>query len=123
MLEYECLKQNDLFSTIKRNTVSANSVRSPLKHIDNIVIVERIVNNDILEFTETQINPSDSTCKIIKKLNFFNINFNTENRFLSLPYRSRNNVAILDKFDANGVSIFSPKEHAFGDIIFILMLV
>ena len=42
------------------------------------------MNNDIISFTETQINLSDSTCKIIERLNFFNINFNkNENKFLS----------------------------------------
>ena len=68
LFEYERLKQNDLFSTIKRNniyddtiTVFVHNVRSLSKHIDNIVSDDRIVNNDIKDFTETQIKPSDST--------------------------------------------------------------
>ena len=82
----------------------------------------RIGNNDI-EFTETQINPSDFTCKIIKRLNFFNISFNNnENKFLSLTYGCRNDVAVLEKVDANGVSIFTFKKHDFVDRAFTLML-
>ena len=128
--EYERLKQNDLFSTIKRNNTSDNSitvfvhnVRSLSKHINDIVCDDRIINNDIIGFTETQINPSGSTCKIMETLNFFNVNFNNdENKFLSLAYVCANDVAILDKFNTNGESIFSFKKHAFADRVFILML-
>ena len=75
------------------------------------------MNNDLIEFKETQINLSDSTCKIIQGLNFFNINFNNnENEFLSLAYGCKNDVAVLDKFDANGASIFRYFfKHAFAD--------
>ena len=56
----------------------------------------------------------------METLNFFKINFNNnENKFLSLDYGCRNYVAILDKFDTNGVSIFSFKKHAFADRVFI----
>ena len=128
--EYERLKQNDLFSTIKRNNTSDNSitvfvhnVRSLSKHINDIVCDDRIINNDITGFTETQINPSGSTCKIMETLNFFNVNFNNdENKFLSLAYVCANDVAILDKFNTNGESIFSFKKHAFADRVFTLML-
>ena len=51
-------------------------MRSLSKHVDDIVSDKRLINNDIIGFAETQINPSNSTCKIIKTLNFFNINFN-----------------------------------------------
>ena len=84
-------------------------MRSLSKHVDDIVSNKRLIN-DIIGFTETQINPSNSTSKIIKTLNFFNINFNNnENKFLSLAYGCRNDVVVLDKFDTNGVSIFSFK--------------
>ena len=80
------------FSTITRNTISddtitvlVHNVRSLSKHVDDIVSDKRLINHEIIGFTETQINPSNSTCKIIKTLNFFNINFNNnENKFLSL---------------------------------------
>ena len=126
MFEYERLKHNSLFSIIKRNNIWGNKItvfvhntQSLSKHIDDIVSDDRIINNSITGFTETQIKPSGSTCKM-ETLNFFNINFNNNvNKFLSLGYGCRNK----NKFDANGVSIFSFKKHAFADIVFTLMLV
>ena len=57
------------------------------KHVDDISRANRIINNDIIEFTETQIILSDSTCIITETLNFFNFNFNNnENKFLSLAH-------------------------------------
>ena len=44
------------------------------RDIDNIVSDNRIINNDIIGFTETHMKISDSTCKIIRTLNIFNIN-------------------------------------------------
>ena len=97
-----------------------HNVRSLSKHVDDIVSDRRIINNDI----ETQISLSDSTRRIVETLNFFNLNFNnSEDKFLSLAYGYRNNVAVLDKFDGNGVSIFSFKNHDFADRVFTLMLV
>ena len=61
----------------------------------------------------TEINPSDSTCKIMETLNFFNINFNSdENKFLSLAYGCRNLLLI-----------FSFKKQAFADTVFTLMFI
>ena len=54
---------------------------------------------------------------------FFNIYFNNnKNKFLSLVYGCWNDAAALNKFDANGVSNFSFKKHAFADRIFTLLL-
>ena len=101
------------FSTIKRNVISGDAVtvlvhnvRSLLRHVNNIVSGSRNMDNDIVGVTQTQIKPSDSTCKITETLNFFNINFNNnKNKFLSLAYGWGNDVAFLNKFDAKGVSI------------------
>ena len=58
-------------------------VRTLSKHVDDIVSDDRIIDNDTVRFTDTEINLSDSTCKIIKIFSFFNINVNkSENRFL-----------------------------------------
>ena len=58
-------------------TVFLHNMRSLSKHIDDIVSGDKIMNNDIIGFTETQISSSDSTFKIIETLNFFKlINFN-----------------------------------------------
>ena len=60
----------------------------------------------------------------METLSLLNSNFNkNEHKFLSLTYGCRNNIAILDKFDANGVSIFSFKKHVFVYRVFTLMLV
>ena len=85
-----CWKQNDLFSTIKINAISCNKVTvfvnnviSLLSQADRIVSDKRIINNNIIGFTETQIKSSDSTCKMIETLSLFNINFDkNENNFL-----------------------------------------
>ena len=101
-----------------------HNVRSLSKHVDDIVSDDRIINNDIIGFAETQINLSDSSCKITETLNFFNIHFNNiQNKFLRLAYGCRNEVVVVDKFDANGVSIFSFEKNTFVDRVFTLMLV
>ena len=46
------------------------NVKSLSKHLD-----DRITNNDIIGFTETQVIPSNSTCKITGTLNFFTFYF------------------------------------------------
>ena len=59
----------------------------------------------------------------METLNFFNINFNNdENKFLSSAYGCRNDVAILEKFNTNGGSVFSFKKNTFADRGFTLML-
>ena len=63
------------------------------KHVNDTVSDSRIMNNDIIGLTETQISLSDSTGKIVKTMNFLNINFNnSEDKFLSLANAYRNNV-------------------------------
>ena len=106
MLQYKRMKVNDLFSIIKRNTISddaiivfADNVGLLSKHIDDIGHDDRMTNIDIIGFTKTQINPSGSTCKINEILKFFNIVFN-KTTFFSLKYRYTNDVAVLDKFYA-----------------------
>ena len=61
LLEYErCLKQNGLFSTVKRNAISGDTItvlvhnmKSFPSHVDDILSDNRIINNDIIGFTET----------------------------------------------------------------------
>ena len=61
-------------------TVLVHNNRSLLKHVDDIVSDNRIINNDVLGLTETQIKQSGSTCKIIETLSLFNINFNNNEK-------------------------------------------
>ena len=64
LLEYERLKQNEVFSTIKRNalsgdavTVLVHNVRSLPRPVDDIVSDNRIINYNIIRFMETQTKP------------------------------------------------------------------
>ena len=105
-------------------TVPVYNVRWLPRYIDDILSDNRIINKDIVGYTEAQIKPSDSTCKTIETLNLFNINFNdNKNKSFSLGYGSRNDATVLNKFDENGAAIFSFKKHAFADRVFTLMLV
>ena len=83
LLEYERLKENDLFSTLKRSIISddtitilVHNVRFLSKHVNEIVSDSRIMNNDILGL----ISLSDSTRRIVETLNFNE----SEDKFLSL---------------------------------------
>ena len=83
LLEYKRLKQNILFSTIKRIAISGDTVavlvhnvKSLQRHANDIASDNRIINNDIIGFVETQIKPSDSISEIIEMLNLVNMNFN-----------------------------------------------
>ena len=82
MLKSERLKQNDLLLAVKINNIVDDTipdfvlnVRSLSKQIDVIASLDKIVNNDVTGFTETQINLSDSTIKIIKRMDFFQYKF------------------------------------------------
>ena len=97
---------------MKRNVTSDDRVpifvrnkRTLPRHVDDIVSNNRVINKDIIRFTVTQSKPSDSTYKTIEMLNLFNIDFNNnETKFSSLACGCKNDVAVLDKFDTNGVS-------------------
>ena len=66
LIEFERLKQNYLFSiiiiisTVSDDTlmILAHNVRSLSRHVHDAVSDDRIINNDFVGFTETQINPS-----------------------------------------------------------------
>ena len=60
---------------------------------------DRTINSDIIEFTETQIHPSDSTSRIIELLNFSNIS--NKDKFLVLASGCKNDVAVVDKLDTD----------------------
>ena len=62
--------------------ILVHNVRFLSKHVNDIVSDSRIMSNGITGLTETQISLSDSTCRTVKTLNFFNINFNnSEDKF------------------------------------------
>ena len=93
--------KTDLFCTIKRNTISDDTITVPVysvislsKHVDDTVSDNRVMND------------------------FFNINFNNNENKLSLAYEYRNDITVLDKFDINEVSIFSLKKNGFTNRVF-----
>ena len=60
--EYERLRQNSIFDIIEKVVISEDTttlllvnVQSLLKYVFDIVSDNRLINNDILCFTETQI--------------------------------------------------------------------
>ena len=83
-------------------------MRSISRHVDD----NRIIDNKIIVFIEKQINSSDFTRWIISTLIFFNVDFNDENKFLSLAYGCRNDVAVFNKFDANALYILVFRKYA-----------
>ena len=46
-------------------TILVHNLISLPSYVDDIVSYNKIINNGIIGFMETQIKPSDSTCKII----------------------------------------------------------
>ena len=87
------------------------------RYADDMLSHTETLNNSIMRFTEAQIKSSDTTCKIIKTLNFFNVNFNNnENNGY------RNDVGALNRFYANGLSILSYRNYAVDDRVFVLTL-
>ena len=80
-------------------------MRSLSRHINDIVSDDRIVHKDIIGFTETQINLSDSPWKITETWIFFSINLkHNGKKLLSSADRCRNDAAVLYTFDADRVS-------------------
>ena len=80
LLEYERLKQNELFSTIKRNnfsdsplTILVLNVKSLSKHVDNIASDNRIINKFLTVLMQDHIqlfskdNPS-LTLKLLSEM-------------------------------------------------------
>ena len=57
-------------------TVFVHNMRLLSKNMVIIATDDIIMNNSIIGFTRTKLNPSDSTCRIIGTLNFFYINSN-----------------------------------------------
>ena len=62
LLEYERLKENELFFTFKRSIISDNTITilvhnviSLSKHVNDKVNDSRIMNNDIIGLTKTRI--------------------------------------------------------------------
>ena len=78
--EYKCLQGNSLFSTVDKNfisdktlTIFTMNMRSIVKHVQDLINDCRILKNDVVGFTETQIKLSDSNCLINEVFKNYNI--------------------------------------------------
>ena len=131
LVEYERLKNHSLFAEIEKNTVSNETltllilnVRSLKKHVNDLVNDYRIIKNDIVGFTETQVNPSDSMELVNEKFHNFLMNYdNNNNKYLSLAYGYQDNIFMLRRFVINGISMFSFRKDVFSEKIITMVLV
>ena len=130
LVEYERLCQNSIFDTIERVAISEDpttlllvNVRSLLKHALDIVSDNRLINNDVLCFTETQIQPHYSTSTIQSLFRNFVIYFNNNsNKFLSLAYGIHNNLELIDREDFPGLSVLNIVKGSYSKIPLQLMI-
>ena len=112
-------KRNDTSS----DTITAfvHNVRLLSKHIGDLVTDHRIINNDIIGFTKTETNirfykQNNTIIEFFSILTFITMKINFQ------VNECRNYLAIFDKFDANGVSMFSFKKHAFPNRVFRVLM-
>ena len=127
--EYERLRQNSIFDTIEKVAISEDTttlllvkVRSMLNHALDIVSDDRLINNDILSFTETQIQPHYSNSTIQSLFKNFVIYFNNNsNTFLTLAYGMHNNLELIDRDDFPGLSVLNIVKGSYSKILLMLM--
>ena len=128
--EYERLRQNSIFDIIEKVVISEDTttlllvnVQSLLKYVFDIVSDNRLINNDILCFTETQIQLHHSTSTIqsfFKKcVIYFN---NNSNKFLSLAYGMHSNLELNDREDFPGLSVLNIVKGSYSKIPLKLMI-
>ena len=99
-------------------------MRSLARHVGYILSGKRNIYNNIIGLTETQIKPLDSTWEIVETLNLLNIIFNNnKDKVLSVANECRKDVAVLNKFYANGVSILSFKKLDFANKVLKVLLI
>ena len=104
--------------------VLVHNMRSRPRHAGYILSSKRVIYNDIIGFTETQIKSLYSTWEIVETLNLFNIVFNINNDKVSrLANGCRNDVAVSNKFYANRISILSFKKLDLASKVFKILLV
>ena len=73
-------------------------MKSFSKHTDDIVADDRVINNDMIGYTNQSIRFYLQNCRNIKTILILITN---QNKFLSLGYRGKNGGVVFDIFDAN----------------------
>ena len=95
-------------------------MKSFSKHTDDIVADNRVINNDIIGYTNQSIRFYLQNCRNIKTILILIIN---QKKFLRLAYGGKNDIVVFDKFDADEVSILSFKKHVSASRLLNLILV
>ena len=129
--EYERLRQNSMFDNTEKTAISKYTttfllvnVRSLFKHAPDIVRGDnRLINNDILCFTVTQIQPHYSTSTIQSLFKYFVTYFNNNNnKFLGLAYGKHNNLKLIDRKDFSGLLVLNIVKSSYSKILLKLMI-
>ena len=129
-LEYERLKQEQLFIPLISNTVEDKTLILTLfnklslnKHAIDIAHTDALLNSDIVCLTETQLTPDQCLTNINHSLNFFTISYNSSlNKYESLAICHASYLEILQHRKVNGLSVVTFRKPNFSERIFTMAL-
>ena len=118
--EYERLRRESLFNMQPQYEVTESSItlsllktRSLQKHFMDIAMDRRLMANDLLCLTETQLRPSSDT-SIVESALQYKMHFNnSENQFKSIAYGYASDIDVIAQEDFDGISIFTFKKEPF----------
>ena len=87
--------------------ITSLNMRSLRKHYKNIMKEQHLLNNDILCFTETQLQIDEDTSVIESRFQkHFKVHFNSnENKYISIAFCYSTRVSVLDHEYHNPISI------------------
>jgi len=123
--EYERLRVERPFSPVEKLeildenlTITLLNIRSLRKHAVDINSDKRLVNNDILFLTETQLSPNNPTADIEQTLSCFQFEFNSSHisKYKSLAFCYQNQVSVIEHEKHEGMSILTIRKPSFADI-------
>ena len=129
--EYERLRENSIFKNIEKIIVTDDSitilllnVRSLSKHTCDIKSDGRLMSNDVLCFTETQLQHQHLPNGIGQYFENFRISFNNNgNKFLSVGYVFQKDITVITQDDFAGVSICNFRKSSLVSVCLPLKLI
>ena len=99
------------------------NTRSLTKHVHVIANDQRLLNNDFICFTETQIKHGQTVDEISEILKQFSMYFNNnQNHFLSIAYGHSESISILDHEHHPALSVVTVLKKSFVESPFIILL-
>ena len=122
--DYERLRTESCFKSKTQNRVTKSVIKISLlntlsckTHCRVILLEKRLLDNDILRLTETQLEINDDTYMMDSALQRqFKINFNSYiNKFKSIAYGYSREITSLSNEDFNAISIFTRKKQQFSN--------